>query len=93
MAGDDLFQDYQVDFSKADDERLNPGDRHVLRNLRDVVSAGSEINCLSCHRIHANNSARHRFVLSGPICLDCHYATGPKKKVKAYEVHSPLCEY
>ena len=42
MAGDNLFKDYQVDFSKAEDEKLNPGDRHVLRNVRDVVVNGSD---------------------------------------------------
>jgi hypothetical protein len=32
-------------------------------------------------------------VLSGPICLDCHNAEGPKKAVKKYTVHSKTCEY
>jgi len=41
IAGDNLFQDYEVDFAKADDESLNPGDRHILRNVRDVVVIGA----------------------------------------------------
>jgi len=93
MAGDNLFKDYQVDFSKAEDQALNPGDRHVWRNVRDVVVNGSDVTCLSCHRVHANSSAKHRRVLTGAICLDCHHAQGPKKAVKHYEIHSALCEY
>jgi predicted CXXCH cytochrome family protein len=93
VAGDNLFQDYEVDFARADDAKLNAGDRHVLRNVRDVVKNGSDVTCLSCHRVHANSSDKHRRVLTGAICLDCHNAEGPKKAVKAYEVHSPLCEY
>jgi hypothetical protein len=93
LAGDNLFQDYEAAFAKADDTPLNPGDRHVYRNVRDVVLNGSETTCLACHRIHANNSQPHRRVLTTPACLDCHYAGGSKRNVKAYKVASPLCEY
>jgi predicted CXXCH cytochrome family protein len=93
VAGDNLFNDYEVDFAKAEDEALNPGDRHVLRNVRDVMKNGSDVTCLSCHRVHANSSDKHRRVLTGAICLDCHNAQGPKKAVKTFAVHSRLCEY
>ncbi len=93
VAGDDLFAGFKIDFSKADDAKLNPGDRHIVRNARDVVIAGSDVTCISCHKIHGDTSAKHRLVLSGPICLDCHNSDGPKKVVKKYTVHSDLCEY
>ncbi len=93
VAGDNLFEDFQVDFGKAEDAGLNPGDRHILRNVRDVISNGADVTCISCHKIHGDTSAKHRLVLSGPICLDCHNAEGPKKAVKKYTVHSKLCEY
>jgi len=93
VAGDNLFEDFQVDFAKAADQNLNSGDRHIVRNARDVVSAGSDVSCISCHKIHDRSSSKHRLVLSGPICLDCHNAEGPKKAVKTYTVHSDLCEY
>jgi predicted CXXCH cytochrome family protein len=93
VAGDNLFRDYAVDFSKADDTTWNAGDRHVYHSVRDVVVNGSETTCISCHRVHANSSDRHRRVLTGPICLDCHNAEGPKKDVKRYTVQSALCEY
>lgn len=93
VAGDNLFEDFQVDFGKAEDAGLNPGDRHILRNVRDVISNGADVTCISCHKIHGDTSAKHRLVLSGPICLDCHNAEGPKKAVRKYTVHSKLCEY
>jgi hypothetical protein len=93
VAGDNLLEDFQVDFAKADDPGLNPADRHVLRNARDVYLNGGDVTCISCHKVHDNTSARHRLVLNGPICLDCHNPEGPKKIVKKYAVHSALCEY
>jgi hypothetical protein len=93
VAGDNLFEDFQVDFAQADDAGSNPADLHILRNARDVISNGDDVTCVSCHKIHDNTAARHRLVLSGPICLDCHNATGPKKAVRKYTVHSKTCEY
>ncbi|HUJ21070.1 MAG TPA: multiheme c-type cytochrome [Bryobacteraceae bacterium] len=93
VAGDNLFQDYQADFAKADDPSLNAGDRHVWRNVREVVMNGGTTTCLSCHRVHEQSTSKHRFVLTAPICADCHNATGPKKAVKAYTIHSQICEY
>jgi hypothetical protein len=93
VAGGDLFADFQVDFAKADDPNLNPADRHIVRNARDVVLNGGDVTCVSCHKIHDDTSAKHRLVLTGPICLDCHNPDGPKKVVKKYTVHSKLCGY
>jgi hypothetical protein len=93
VAGDNLLEDFQVDFTKADDTTLNAGDRHILQNARAVFLETSDVTCISCHKVHDNTSSKHRLVLSGPICLDCHNPQGPKKAVKKYEVHSALCEY
>jgi hypothetical protein len=93
VAGDNLFKDYEVDFSKADDPALNPGDRHVLRNIRDVVVSGSdETTCLTCHQVHAGTS-RHRAAVRSQLCLECHNADGPMKETKSYTVRSALCQY
>jgi hypothetical protein len=93
VAGDNLFQDFDVDWAKADDEKLNAGDRHVWRNVRDVALYGNEsITCLNCHQVHGNSSFKHRRVLRAPICAECHQGEG-FKNVKRYEVHSSLCEY
>jgi hypothetical protein len=93
VAGDNLFQDLEVDWAKADDQKLNAGDRHVWRNVRDVALYGNEsITCLSCHAVHGNSSFKHRRVLRAPICAECHQGEG-FKNVQKYEVHSSLCEY
>lgn len=93
IAGDNLFQDYAVDWTKADEANLNPGDRHIWRNVRDVAISGDEsITCLSCHQIHANTSIKHRRVLRAPICSECHNPDNFKNP-KTYTVHNSLCEY
>lgn len=94
IAGDNLFQDYQVDLSKADDASLNAGDRHVLQNVRDVVVYGKDFpTCVNCHQVHANSSEKHRRMPQSEICMDCHNADDHYKSVKKYTVHSSLCEY
>ena len=94
VAGDNLFQDYEVDFSKADDETLNPGDRHILRNVRDVALMGSDFpSCLNCHDLHKQSSIKHHRAPRTAICSDCHNAEGPIKGSKPYAVHSSVCEY
>jgi len=93
VAGDDLLHDFHVDLARADDSNLNPGDRHIYRNARDVVMNGGKDTCLSCHNVHGDSTRKHRLVLTGEICLDCHFAEGPKKNVKKYVVHSDVCQY
>jgi len=93
IAGDNLFQDFSVDFTKIDDETLNPADRHVLRNVRDVaVNGDTSTFCLTCHDLHVSSTARHSQARRGAICADCHGAKFTPQ-VKPFEVHSPLCEY
>lgn len=94
IAGDNLFQDFEVDFARADDPALNAGDRHIWRNVREVAVNGEEnITCLSCHQLHGNGSFKHRRVLRAPICSECHASEGSFKEVKKYTVRSELCEY
>ncbi len=93
VAGDNLFQDLDVDWARADAPKLNAGDRHVWRNARDVALYGNEsITCLSCHQVHANSTLKHRRLSRASICAECHQGEG-FKDVKRYEVHSSLCEY
>jgi Doubled CXXCH motif (Paired_CXXCH_1)/Cytochrome c554 and c-prime len=93
IAGDNLFQDFTVDFATVDDETLNPADRHVLRNVRDVAVRGDlSTFCLTCHDVHVNSTSRHSRARRGAICADCH-GKNFTPQVKPYEVHSPLCEY
>ena len=94
MAGDNLFRDFQVDFSDEALRQLNPADAHVLDNVRDVVVRGKEeVTCLSCHDVHKQSTRKHHSLPSSDSCLHCHEATGPKKIRKLYEVHSLTCGY
>lgn len=94
VPGDNLFRDFKVDFSRADDAGLNLGDRHIWRNVRDVVVNGNDnLTCLSCHSLHGDSSIKHKRILRAAFCTECHNAEGPLKAVKPYIVKSPLCEY
>jgi hypothetical protein len=94
VAGDNLFRDFQVDFARADDPQLNPADRHVLDNVREVVVNGREsMTCLSCHDVHTGSSKKHRDLAVVQYCQHCHDAGQPIKGHKTYEVHSERCRY
>jgi hypothetical protein len=98
IAGDNLFQDFTVDFSKADDETLNPIDRHIYRNVRDVVVEGkTSPTCINCHQVHyeakALSIAKHKLPPRSPLCFDCHVNESPLKAVRPYTVTSKICEY
>lgn len=94
VAGDNLFRDFEVDFSKADDPAVNPSDRHVMENVRDVVLNGNtELTCLSCHEVHGNSTEKHRKLADGQSCVVCHDPTKSKKSHRKYEVHSEVCGY
>ncbi len=94
VAGDNLFRDFEVDFDKADDPTLDPGDRHVMENVRDVVLNGNqELTCLSCHAVHGNSTKRHHELPDGPSCVVCHDPAESKKSHRTYEVHSKVCGY
>jgi len=94
VAGDNLFRDFEVDFDKADDTHLNPGDRHIMENVRNVVLYGNEeLTCLSCHDVHINSTKKHFKLPDGPSCVACHDPAQSKKSHLKYEVHSDTCGY
>lgn len=94
VAGGNLFRDFVVDYSLADDAKLNPGDRHIYQNARDVIERDETgVTCLSCHSVHGGSTVSHRRLAASALCLNCHNATGPKSARKPYEVHSSACGY
>lgn len=94
VAGDNLFRDFAVNVSDEAIAHLNPADRHVMENVRDVVRLGrDEVTCLSCHEVHKDSSKRHRELADRPLCLVCHNANGPRSVRKPYDVYSATCEY
>jgi hypothetical protein len=93
VAGDNLFRDFQVDLSDAALAAMNPGDRHVAQNVREVLDGKSRTTCVSCHNIHKQSAAGHRQVARDATCVICHEPNKPMSKPIRYEVHSALCEY
>jgi hypothetical protein len=94
VAGDNLFRDFQVDFSTAAIDRLDPGDRHIVENVRDVVLLGKErVTCLSCHDVHKQSSRKHHVLAQTESCFTCHGEAGLKQGRKPYAVHSKICGY
>ena len=94
VAGDNLFRDFEVDWSRADDSSLDPGERHVWFNARQVAIEGEQrLSCLRCHDVHAASSERHRRVLRNPVCWICHEQTEKLTTPTAWERHSAVCEY
>jgi len=93
VVGDNLFRDYQVEWSDAALAKMNPGDRHVAQNVREVMEGKSTTTCVSCHDIHHQSSTKHRQVALGATCISCHEPGKSMSKPTKYEVHSTLCGY
>jgi cytochrome c553 len=94
VPGDNLFKDFQIDFALADSPEVNPSDRHVLANVRDVTLLGKhDMTCLTCHEIHRDSTRRHRRQDVTAYCFICHDQSDVKKPIPPYEVHSDLCGY
>ena len=79
VAGDNLFRDFEVDLALPMTATINPADRHVLDNVRDVVLYGREsITCLSCHNVHTGSTSASD-APDQKYCLHCHEAGKSKK--------------
>ncbi len=101
VAGDNLFRDFRVDFSRDFMDSLAPGDRHIYENARDVVLLGrSAMTCLTCHDVHGQSSEQHQSLENAAICASCHVAgTDNSRLVDAMlkpnrlRTHSRVCDY
>jgi hypothetical protein len=94
VAGDNLFRDFQVDFSDEALKGASTADRHVLENVREVVVFSREtVTCLSCHDVHRGSSRKHHGVAAGDSCLTCHQAGAPKSELKPFTRYSKTCGY
>lgn len=94
VAGDNLFRDFHVDFSDKRLNSLDPSERHILANVRDVALFGrSQVTCLTCHAVHKQSTEKHQQLKDRAICLNCHDATGSKATLKPPGRHSRLCGY
>jgi predicted CXXCH cytochrome family protein len=93
VAGDNLFRDFQVDLSAGAIAELNPADRHVQENVRDVVLLGKDsVTCLTCHSVHEQTAKKHRDVPETAICANCHAPESKRVRVP-YVIKSATCGY
>ncbi len=94
VPGDNVFKDYEHDFAVARTKRENPGDAHIVQNIRDVAVTGVKVmTCMTCHDVHKQSTAKHTNVAKHAICFVCHTDEEPLKAVRAYERRSATCEY
>jgi hypothetical protein len=93
VPGDNLFRDFEADFSEKGLAALDPGDRHILENVRDVVIRGGTDTCLTCHEVHRQSTSRHRRLLTSETCTTCHEPGEPLNSPIPYVNHSKICEY
>jgi predicted CXXCH cytochrome family protein len=94
VPGDNLFRDFAVDLSDEAVTVENPGERHVLENIREVILRGeTDATCVSCHDVHQESSAKHARAKRRELCFTCHNETGDARVVKSYEPRSVLCRY
>ncbi|HQR05566.1 MAG TPA: hypothetical protein PLN21_02030 [Gemmatales bacterium] len=94
VAGDNLFRDFKADFSDSAIRSLTSSDRHVMKNVRDVVIGGKEsVTCLSCHDVHGQSSEKHQLLPRSDYCANCHNPKGSMIYVKPLHSNSKTCGY
>ena len=95
VPGDNLFRDLKVSFTDKAMAELDPSDRHILENMRDVVRLGKDsVSCLTCHRVHEPSADRHqRLPKSSAICANCHDSANGAWTTKEFKTHSTTCQY
>jgi predicted CXXCH cytochrome family protein len=82
VPGDNLFRDFQVDFSDEAMIGLSPIDRHIFRNAGDVAALGiSQMDCLTCHDVHSSSTEKHQQLTDSTICSTCHLPGADKSKI------------
>ena len=93
ISGDNLFRDFEADFSEANLAQLSRADRHIWENVRDVVILGDgEVTCLSCHDVHTASSDKHEDVWQRDTCFTCHIPRRDKSELHPFTTHSQICD-
>ena len=97
VPGDNLFKDFQVDLSPEHIASLNPSDRHVYQNVRDVVLLGAnEMTCITCHDVHKMSTRKHlvlKRLQRSNYCAICHDDLEDYESLFSDEVHNETCQY
>lgn len=101
VPGDNLFRDFQVDFSDAAIQALPPIDQHIYLSAREcAVSDPSAMSCSACHDVHGQSTGKHRRLEHKAICSSCHDpgtdGTGLREAMlpsNRLRTHSRVCDY
>lgn len=94
VPGDNLFKDFEIDWTEERIGKSNSGDAHIAQNVRDVALFGrDDVVCTSCHDVHAESTEKHKKLPEIPSCFLCHVQGKSMKAVREYERHSETCEY
>lgn len=101
VPGDNLFRDFNVDFSSAAIAALPAIEQHIFQNTLQVASGQeSKIDCLSCHGVHPSSSEQHKALDDAAICSTCHVSgTDNSQIIDAIRAdvrqrsHSKVCDY
>ncbi|MBT5707496.1 MAG: hypothetical protein HOI66_14360 [Verrucomicrobia bacterium] len=93
VVGDDLFPDFQVDFSGTTLALAPPRERHILVNIKEGRNNNSAETCLSCHNVHRASGRKHRRVKKSNYCFICHDPNDMKLVYNRSEKHHSLCGY
>jgi hypothetical protein len=73
VAGDNLFRDFEVDWSDESIAKLPAIEQHIYLNAREVASSNqTSVTCISCHEVHADDSEIHQQLGDSAICASCH---------------------
>ena len=81
VAGDNLFKDFQVDWSDPALASMDMVDRHIFENARDVMTRSSTTSCTTCHSIHGESSEKHQSLDQDQSCEVCHAPGKPLSEV------------
>jgi predicted CXXCH cytochrome family protein len=93
VIGDDLFSDFQVDFSAPTLDLTPPRERHILASIKAGRDNDSAETCLSCHNVHRASGRKHRRVAKSNYCFICHNPNNMKLVYNRNENHHSLCGY
>lgn len=100
VPGDNLFRDFEVDFSGNATWKRLPIDRHIFENTRDVVIFGLKTTCLSCHDVHGQSTEKHQELNDAKNCSTCHVPGSDHSELtKSFLescgslAHNTVCDY
>jgi hypothetical protein len=94
VAGDNLFRDFEVDWSDEALVQMDRVDRHIFENARDVMTRSSTTTCATCHSVHGESSSKHQELSVDQSCEVCHPPGKPWSEVDwPKDRKSKTCEY